>query len=198
MTTPTNKTKTPITTAAIVSERDAGRKQITDLASSIQADAIDGRARWTAYEQNPLSLDREAAKSLYHELLALEPMAAAFSPRMVDYQLRAFDEKFFAEHKDVCVLAFNSELDAVTEPLPAFWERLIKWGQDVIAQIHSPSTTAEEREKMLEERDRREAAAEALVSNICFAKAAIARFDSAPTATHFGECRGAISNVKLS
>ena len=201
---PNNKSQTnkmtsttkPASSAAIIAQRDAGHKGITARANSVQADASDRKTRWQDYLNNPLSLDRPAAMALFHELQALTPMAVAFNDGMLEWQIREFDKRFFAEEKPVCVSVLNTELDAALVPKDTYFDKLIKWGQDVLAKIHSPATTPEEKEKLLVERDRREDAAETLVNNICFAKAAIARFSNTPTAQHFGEVQGAIGCVK--
>ena len=195
ITTSTNKTKTP-STAAIVAERDADHKRITDIQTTLQADATDRKARWEAYLVNPLSLDRAAAMSLYHEHQALDPMAAAFSPQMLEFQLRAFDERFFREEKDVCLTAFNSELDAALVPQPSYVAKLTKWLSELPSRIYAPTVTAEEREKLLAERDKKEDAAEALASAIVNARAAISRFSATPSPEFFGGVQSAISFVK--
>ncbi len=198
MSTPTNtttKTKTP-TIAAIVTERDTGHKGITARANSVQADASDRKTRWQDYLNNPLSLDRPAAMALYHEHQALEPMAAAFNPQMLEFQLRAFDVRFFAEEKDVCLAALAAELDAVLERQPGFVEKIKTGLVAKITQAWDKATRREDRDKLLADRDAQEAKLEVLETNIGYAKAAVARFASAPTPEHFGEVRSAISFVK--
>ena len=195
MTPTTNKMKS---SAAIIAERDAGHTRITSIATSLQADALDRKTRWQAYQRNPLSLDRAAAMELFHELQALEPMAAAFHPEMLNFQLRAFDERFFAEEKGVCVPVFNAELTAVLERQPGFVERVKVGLVATITKAWDKATGREDRDKLLEERDAQEAKLEVLETNIGYARAAIARFASIPTALHFGECQSAIGFVKSS
>jgi len=193
MTLITNK---PKNTAAIIAENAAGRKQITDIQTTLQADATDKKTRWQAYLLNPLSLTKAEAMTLYHELQALTPMAVAFNDGMLDFQLRAFDERFFAEEKDVCVSAFNSELDAALVPQPSYVAKLTKWLSELPSRIYAPTVTVEEREKLLAERDKKEDAAEALASAIVNARAAISRFSNTPSPECFGGVQSAISFVK--
>ncbi len=195
----TNKHTTatkPASSAAIVAQRDSEAAKITAIQTGVQADASDRKTRWQDYLNNPLSLDRPAAMALFHELQALTPMAVAFNDGMLDWQIREFDKRFFAEEKDVCLAALAAELDAALVPQPGY---VATKKADLVASITKAwdrATGREDRDKLLADRDAQEAKLEVLETNIGYAKAAVARFASAPTPEHFGEVRSAIGFVK--
>ena len=195
MTTNTKSTKSPAV-AAIVAARKAGHDGIAARASSIQADASDWETRWNAYLANPLSLTQAEAMALFHEHQALQPMAAAFDPAMLEFQLRAFDERFFLEEVDECIQSLNAELAAALVPQPGYLERLTKWLTELPGRIYAPSVNPQERQRLIEERDYREDAALALEHSIASARAAIVRFETSPTPEYFGQVQSAISFVK--
>ncbi len=185
-----------MTTAQLLADLHTGQTKIASAAESYQAALTEKQAAFKSFQANPAAVPVSDAVRIISELNGLQELTETFNPQLVDFLQRQLADQTFISRKDEFVLASNSELDAALVPKDTYFDKLIKWGQDILTKIHSPATTAEEREKLLVERDKREDAAETLVNNICFAKAAIARFSATPTAQHFGEAQAAISCVK--
>ncbi|MCX6879478.1 MAG: hypothetical protein NTW21_37595 [Verrucomicrobia bacterium] len=187
-------TATPKTIADYNEIRDTARQQITAISQSYRTDYTDRKARWEQFGRNPLSLTRPEAIALYHELLALQPIAEAFDERMLDYQLREYDKRFYSENAAGLVPALKSLLATKTAPRDGWKQGVVKLLQEYPAKLFRPAMTGAERDQLVAERDRKEYAAAAIEANIVSAETAIARYETDPSVENYS---GAISAIGI-
>ena len=193
MTSTTNK----MTTAQLLADLETGKATFPTVAASYQEYILGKHADVAKLKQNPSAYPPASGVKLINELNAATEIAAMLGDVHVGFLQKQFEERFFRENSDALADALEVDLAAATSKLPERRKSFVAWLTELPSKIYQPEVTEAERDALLEERQKREDAEEALQANIRAAKSGIAYFRKNPLPANFGGPRGIIGVINL-
>ena len=193
------KTTTKYQSLAEVTSTILGEKQkIQTSADAYQESLRERRQAFDAFRSNPAAFTVAQATAVVSNLSTAEKLSEIFDAGMVEHLQRQLEERFLIDEADAIAATATAALEERLKPRASYIEALTKWFQEISATIFTKDQSDLEREKILIERDRREAEAQALESNTVGARSAIQYFKNNPTPQNYSDIISALGSVNFS
>ena len=172
------------------------------IAQNIEANAAahitahtDLQGREDAANLNPLLLPRPERIALRLEFMASEHIVSKITPNLIAYQISEADKNYCRNNASGMTAALRDQFAAAAARLPVVRKSVIEYVMGWAPKLFATPASSEDRQKLYEEREAKEATAEALESNLAACERAIARFEADPTPEHHGQVMGTLSVV---
>ena len=192
----TSTTK-PQTTSQLLADLETGKAAYPAAAAARQEYLRQKEAEVARDKADPSINSPATIAKIIGELNAAQESAEALDNMQVEYLQRQREERFFRENADALADALEVDLAAATSKLPERRKSFVAWLTELPSKLYQPEVTEAERDALLEERQKREDAEEALQANIRAAKSGIAYFRKNPLPANFGGPRGIIGAINL-
>ena len=180
-------------TASILAEKTKIQLAADSYASSLR----ERQAAFEKFKADPSQLSVTDATAVVSNLATAEKLSEIFDAGMVSQLQIQAELRILTDDADAITATATAELETRLKPRASYIESLTKWFQEISSTIFTKDQSDLERERILTERDKREADAIAIESNIVGARSTIEYFRKNPSPQNFSDIVSALCSVNF-